>query len=396
MSRWSAEAVRWRRHLHMHPEPSFQEQQTSVFIQEKLASFGLSVRTGVAGHGVVAELAGQGEGPVIALRADMDALRIADGKECEYRSRNEGVAHACGHDGHTATLLAAAGLLSELGREFNGKVRFIFQPAEETPPGGARAMVEQGVLEGVSEVFGLHYAPFPVGKVAIANGLMLGLVDTFTIRLRGSGGHAAYPHLGADAALGAAQLLVALQSIISRQVDPLRPAVLTVGRLVAGHTHNTLAEHAELCGTVRCLTPAVRDVIRERLTSMSHSLVAPLQLSAEVHYEEGYPPVVNHAGSAEYTMRVCRQALGADCLLPMPPSLASDDFAYFLQERPGCYFMVGSAGAHAATHYPLHHPRFDLDERALTVGLRLLVGLVFGRRAASGKQATAPSSQPGA
>ncbi|PTL78721.1 M20 family metallopeptidase [Vitiosangium sp. GDMCC 1.1324] len=386
ISKWGAEATRWRRHLHMHPERSFQEHRTAAFVQEKLASFGLEVRSGVGGLGVVAELVGEGEGPVLALRADMDALPIPDSKECEYRSRVEGVTHACGHDGHTATLLAAAAVLSELRGALGGSIRFLFQPAEETPPGGARPMVEQGALEGVSEVFGLHYAPFPVGKVCVPTGLMMGLVDTFTIRLRGVGGHAAYPHLGADAAHGAAQLLVALQSIVSRQVDPLRPAVLTVGQLSAGHNHNTIAEQAEMRGTVRCLTPAIRDTIRERLTSMSHGIAAMFQLTAEVQYEEGYPPVVNHAASAEYVGRVCRQALGADCVLPMPPSLASDDFACFLQQRPGCYFMVGSAGADAATQFPLHHPRFDLDERALTVGTRLLVGIALGRLASTRKQ----------
>jgi amidohydrolase len=373
--------LRWRRRLHRHPELSFQEERTLAFVSRLLRNFGLDLRPLTSGYGVIAELAGGSPGPTLALRAELDALPIQDEKRCEYRSQVHGVMHACAHDAHTATLLGAACLLARHRESLRGRVRFLFQPAEEEPPGGAPLMIREGALAGVDEIFALHYAPFALGQVSVTPGLAFGMIDRFTIRLRGGGGHAAHPHLGADAILATGQLIVALQSIISRDLDPLHPAVLTIGQVTAGQTYNALASTAELTGTIRCLHQTDRERIRSRLVGLTEGIAQLFGLTAAVSYEEGYPPVVNHPAATRYAAGVIQQVLGPGALGRLAPMLSSDDFAYYLQERPGCYLMVGSAGPDPSTHYPLHHPLFDVDERAMAVGLRLLVGLVLGRLA---------------
>ncbi|MBB6677228.1 M20 metallopeptidase family protein [Cohnella lubricantis] len=367
--------VEWRRHLHRHPELSFKEVQTSSWIAERLEAWGLEVTRGVAGTGVIARLKGGRPGRTIALRADIDALPIQDEKTCEYASTVPGVMHACGHDGHTAQLLAVARYYTLHREETAGTRVFLFQPAEEVLPGGAVSMIAAGALEGVDAVYGVHlWSPFPYGIAASRPGPLMASPDEFEIEVAGRGGHAGLPHQAADALVAGAHLVTALQTIVARNVDPLDSAVVTVGQFSAGTARNVIAERCKLGGTVRTFTPEARKLVRERMEQVVRHVGAMHGTEVSFKFYEGYPPVVNDAAEAERFLRVAQSLLGAEDAYLCQPMMAGEDFSYYLRERPGCFFFVG-AGREDGASAPHHHPRFDIDERAMLTAAKLLVAV---------------------
>ncbi|MUG65298.1 amidohydrolase [Paenibacillus campinasensis] len=371
--------VEWRRHLHQHPELSFQEQNTAAFITDKLTSFGLEVRTGIGGYGIVAVLKGGEEGKRIALRADFDALPIADEKEVPYKSRYDGVMHACGHDGHTAALLGTAKVLSRYRDQLKGTIHFIFQPAEELPPGGAKAMIEEGILDEVDAVFAIHLATdVPVGKIAVGAGYQMAAVDKFDIVIHGKGGHGARPHEAIDSIVIGSELVGALQKIVSRRINPLQAGVVTVGQFHAGSAFNVIADTARLEGTVRSFDEGVRDLIEEEIRSIVDGIVSGAHASYSIDYLRGYPALFNHKEATEETRRLLAESFGEDAMMEMEPSMGAEDFAYFLKEKPGTYFKVGARNEHESTQYPHHHPKFDFDEQALLIMQKAFIEIVRG------------------
>jgi amidohydrolase len=359
-----AQVVAWRRHLHRHPEPSFAEHETAAFVADTLEGFGgLEVERPTA-TSVLARLRTGRPGPTIALRADIDALPIAEESGVEFASERPGLMHACGHDGHTAMLLGAARVLSE-DELPGGEVRFLFQHAEERAPGGARELVAAGAMDGVELVYGCHlWAPLEYGKVAARPGPFMAAADFFRLTVRGRGGHAGLPHATVDALAAAAEVVTSLQHVVARRLDPLQPAVVTVGSLHAGDAPNVIPGAAELTGTTRSFDPAVRRRLPELIEQVARGVCAAHGAECELDYELGYLPVVNDAGVTE----LVRGAIGAQRLAELEPIMGGDDFSAYLERAPGCYAFIGAGG-----EFPHHHPRFRIDERALATGTRLHV-----------------------
>jgi hippurate hydrolase len=367
----------WRHELHAHPELAYEEQRTAAFVADRLRSFGLEPIEGLAGTGVVAVLQGRGgDGPMIALRADMDALPIPEANTFAYASREPGKMHACGHDGHTAMLLAAAELLAA-DPAFAGTVVFIFQPAEEGG-GGAKRMVEEGFFERfpVRELYGMHNWPgLPVGQFAVHSGPVMAGTERFRIALRGRGTHAAMPHLGDDVVAAGAALVQALQTVVSRRVDPLQAAVVSVTQFHAGHAFNVIPAEAELAGTVRAFSPELFSRIREALERIGQGVASAYGLSLDVEWDEGYPPTINTASAAARcaeaavalvgAQNVCREAL---------PSMGAEDFAFFLQHRPGAYVWIGNGPGEGGCL--LHSPHYDFNDELLSLGAAYWATLV--------------------
>jgi amidohydrolase len=359
----AADAVAWRRHLHAHPELSFHEQETARFIRETLASFGgLEIESPTA-TSVVARLRGGRPGPTLALRADIDALPIQEESGVEFSSRTEGVMHACGHDGHTAILLAVARLLVARRAEVSGEIRFLFQHAEEVPPGGAAELVASGALEGADAVLGGHLiSTLEVGKVAALDGVCTAAADTFTVRIHGHGGHAAFPHKTVDPIAVSAQAITNLQHIVSRNTPPLESIVLSVTRIAGGTADNVIPESIEFGGTVRSYRQEARERTRETMARILEGVTAAHGASYELDYVEGYGSVVNDPRLAA----IVRMAAGADRVVGFDRLMAGDDFSAYLRVAPGCFFFIGGGDERA---FPHHHPRFTIDERALPVGI---------------------------
>ena len=358
------DVVAWRRHLHRNPEVSFAEHETSAWIAGMLTSFGLAVERPTP----TSVLARLGAGPpVVALRADIDALPIQEESGVEFASERPGVMHACGHDGHTAMLLGAARTLAERGLE-RGEVRFIFQHAEELAPGGARELVEAGVMEGVGFVYGCHlWTPLAYGRVAAVPGPFMAAADFFTLTLTGKGGHGGLPHTATDLIAAAAELVGSLQHIVSRRIDPLQPAVVSVGSLHAGDAPNVLPGEAVLRGTTRSFDPGVRARLPTLIEEITRGVCAAHGADFELDYQFGYRPVVNDPGATE----LVRSVVDAE-LFDLAPIMGGDDFSAFAAEAPACYAFVGAGG-----EFPHHHPRFWIDERALAIGTRLHVDVAL-------------------
>lgn len=368
-----------RRHFHAHPELGFQEFETSKFVAERLRALGLDVRTGIAETGVVGTLRGGKPGKVVLLRADMDALPIDEENDVEYRSGTRGVMHACGHDGHTAILLAAAQVLVERRQQLAGTVKFLFQPCEEKPPGGAKPMIEQGVLENprVDAVFGLHLAQeMPVGMVSARSGPIMAAADMFRLEIKGKGGHAAYPHECVDAALVASQVLVALHSIVAREVKPIEPAVITVGMIQAGTAPNVIPDTALLRGTVRTFDKELRQRLARRVEEVATGVARAMRAECVCTYEWGYPATVNDPVMTELVASVAREYVGEARFAAREQSMGGEDFSYFLENRPGCFFNVGTRNEERGLVWGHHHPRFDIDEAGLPVGIEMFVRVV--------------------
>lgn len=356
----------WRRYMHEHPELSFEEVHTAKYIEEKLQSFGLEVTTGIGGNGLIGILKGEKPGKTIALRADFDALPIEDEKDVPYKSKNPGVMHACGHDGHTSALLGTASVLSRYRETINGTVKFVFQPAEEKPPGGAKFMIEEGILDDVDYVFGAHLASeIPLGQIGVGAGYQMAAVDKFEIHIKGRGGHGARPHESVDSLVVGTSVVEGLQKIVSRHVDPLKAAVVTIGVFQAGNAFNVIPDTARIEGTVRTFDGDVRNQVQKNINSIVEGITGAFHADYEIDYLRGYPALYNHEKETETVKEVLSDAFSEKNIIPLLPTMGAEDFSYFLENKPGTYFRVGSQNDDAATHYPHHHPKFDFDERAL-------------------------------
>ncbi|KAF6574899.1 M20 family metallopeptidase [Paenibacillus sp. FSL M8-0228] len=372
------ELIAWRRHLHQHPELSFEETNTSAFIADQLRSFGIEVRTNVGGNGVLGFLEGGQPGRTIAFRADFDALPIQDEKEVPYKSTVPGVMHACGHDGHTAALLGVARVLSHNREALKGKLVFIFQHAEEKPPGGAKFMIEDGCLEGVEAVYGIHLASeIPFGKIGLKSGPAMAAVDAFTIQINGKGGHGARPHQTVDSIVIGSQIVNGLQQVVSRRVDPIESAVLTIGVFQAGTAFNVIADKAKIEGTVRTFNKEVRKEVENEIRSIVKGLTEAYHAGYEMDYLNGYPSLVNAEAETERVRELIGRLYGADAFLDLKPVMGAEDFAYYLEQRPGAFIHVGARNEDERTHFAHHHPHFDFDERALLVSGHIFLALAL-------------------
>lgn len=371
--------VEWRRRLHQRPELGFREQLTAEFICQKLEEWGIEYQTGIAKTGIVATISSDAKGPVLAIRADMDALPIQEENQVPYRSQHDGIMHACGHDGHTAIALGTAYYLSQHRQDFAGTVKIIFQPAEEGP-GGAKPMIEAGVLKNpdVEAIIGLHlWNNLPLGTVGVRSGALMAAVECFDCTILGKGGHGAMPHQTVDAIVVSAQVVNALQTIVARNVDPLDSAVVTVGELHAGTAHNIIADTAHLSGTVRYFNPKLEGYlgkrIEEAIAGVCHSQGARYQLE----YWQLYPPVINDSRIAELVRSVASEVVETPAgVVPECQTMGGEDMSFFLEAVPGCYFFLGSANPDKDLAYPHHHPRFDFDETALAMGVEIFVRCV--------------------
>jgi len=365
--------VALRRYLHSRPELAYEEHETSALVADYLRGWGYAVETGIGGTGVVGTLTVGSGGRSIGIRADMDALPIEEATGLDYASRNPGRMHACGHDGHTTILLDAAHELART-RNFSGTARLIFQPAEEIG-GGARKMIRDGLFERlpVDAVFGLHNWPgVPTGRFAFLEGPAMASVDMAIIRVRGRGGHGAKPHLSVDPVVIAASLVLALQTVVSRNVDPLEAAVVTVGSIHGGSLPNVIPDSVELQLTVRAFDEGVRQAIRARITGLVETHVAAFGATAELHYPTGYPVLVNEPGQTGFARQVARRHFGADRIEPgLRPITASEDFAFMLEERPGSYLFLGNGDS-----ADLHSPRYDFNDAVIPDAARYWVRLV--------------------
>jgi len=370
----TGQLVVWRRELHRRPEVAFKEYQTAAFLREYFEKLGLPVQT-LAGTGLRAVLKGRPGGKTVALRTDMDALPLEEEGDKGYRSLNPGAAHACAHDGHMAVLMAAAGLLEKRKKEFMGRVIFLCQPAEELPPGGAKPMIEGGALEGVDAIFGLHlWQGLPTGTVGIVKGPMMAQADNFRITVKGRGGHGSMPQATVDPILAAAELVVSLQSIVSRNVDPLKPAVLSFGAIHGGTIYNIIPSDVKLVGTVRTFDAAVQALMKKRLGEIVEGMCKTFGAAADFEYEDGYPPLVNDAASVGFILEVVKKALGEENIIAIDPVMGGEDFARYLQEVPGAFLFFGAGDG---TKFPHHHPAFDFDERALAGAAFLMTALAL-------------------
>ncbi len=364
-----AELFEWmrkiRRHLHQSPELSFQEFKTAAYICEKLSELGISSQPGVAGTGVIAEIGPAESDWIIGLRADMDSLPIVERTGLPFASTVAGRMHACGHDGHMAMLLGAAAILRKM--DLTGRVRFIFQPAEESG-NGAEKMVEEGAVEGLDAIFGGHIdTHYCTGNMTVDEGIICAYADPFTIRLKGSSGHAARPHEAKDSIVAAAGLITALQSLVSREVDPNQAAVVTVGRVQAGETHNVIAEEATLEGTIRSTHPEARSRLLTGLERMVLGISSLYAVTAELEFPDFLPAVCNSASAAEVARKAAAAVISKENILSQgPSSLGGEDFSFYLQRVNGCLVRFG-ANVSAETG-PAHSSTFDFDEAVLAIG----------------------------
>ncbi|OCG15336.1 M20 aminoacylase family protein [Gilliamella sp. WF3-4] len=369
-----SEMIAWRHHIHAHPETAFEEVKTTQFIIEKLQSFGITqLYTDFAPTGVVGVIKGNKEGRWIALRADIDALDIIEENNIDYCSTISGKMHGCGHDGHTAILLGTAKYLSE-HRDFSGTVVVIFQPAEENE-GGARVMVENGLFDRfpIEAVYGIHNQPnMQLNHFYINHGPMMASYDVFEIKITGIGAHAAAPHLGKDTILTATQIVNGLQSIVSRNADPLSTLVVSVTQIHSGDTWNVLPQHAVIRGTVRAFSAQVQDMAESRIKQIATGIAATFEAKAEVDYQRRYPATINHAKQAKIAMTAAKKVVGEDHLIIDPnPSMGAEDFAFMLQKIPGAYVWLG-AGSGAN----LHNPAFNFNDEVLTTGVSYFIAIV--------------------
>jgi hippurate hydrolase len=370
------EITAWRRDFHENPELLFDVHRTAGIVAEKLKSFGCDeVVTGLGRTGVVGVIKGRtnNSGRVIGLRADMDALPIEEATNVPHTSKVPGKMHACGHDGHTAMLLGAAKYLAET-RNFDGTAVVIFQPAEEGG-GGGNEMVKDGLMErfGVQEVYGMHNMPgIPVGQFAIRPGAMMAAADRFTINIEGKGGHAARPHECVDPVVISAQVITALQTIASRNTDPLESVVVSVCTVKAGEAFNVIPQTAMLLGTVRTLSPEVRDLAETRIRAIVENVCAAFGAKAEVEYDRGYPVTMNDPDKTEFMARVARAVGGENAVdTTVPPLMGAEDFSYMLEQRPGAYIFLGNGDTAG-----VHHPAYDFNDEASPYGVSLWAKII--------------------
>jgi amidohydrolase len=374
------EVIALRREIHMYPETAFEEYRTSELVYNYLSKLGLDVRKGINKTGVVADLLVDNPKGTVLLRADMDALPIQEQNNVPYKSKIDGKMHACGHDAHTAILLVAAKVLSQLKDKLQYNVRFVFQPSEERDPGGAIGMINEGVLENphVNYTFGLHVAGFyKANTIYIKDGIMMAEADSFTLKVFGSGGHGAYPHKAIDPILISSHIVIALQAVVSREIDPLENAVLSFGKITSGDVFNVIPESAELEGTVRTLKHELSEFIKERIEKISKQIAESFRGKAELNYAFGYPPLVNDKNATQFIRNLAKEIVGENNVFEAPISMGGEDMAYFLKERPGAFYWLGALNEEKGIIYPNHSPKFDIDEDVLPTGVKMHVGTVL-------------------
>lgn len=370
-----SEIAAWRRHLHQNPELLYDVHETARFVEEKLKYFGCDlVETGVGRSGVVAVIKGRhGDGPAIGLRADMDALPITETSGVEWSSTNPGKAHSCGHDGHTAMLLGAAQYLAET-RNFRGSAVLLFQPAEEGGA-GALAMVQDGIMDrfGIKEVYGVHNLPsLPVGQFAMCKGPIMAATDEFDLSIKGRGGHAAQPHRTIDPILAGSQLHIAIQSIVSRNIDPLDSLVISITKFHAGEAYNVIPETAKLSGTVRTLSKETRAFAEKRIREVAAGIATVTGTEITVRYKNNYPVTYNHDDQTDFAARVAKHVAGEGKVkTDVAPMMAAEDFSYMLEARPGAYIFLGNGDTPG-----LHHPAYDFNDEAIPYGVSYFVSVI--------------------
>lgn len=368
-----------RRRLHEYPEISREEKKTAETIAEELKKIGISnIRENIGGHGIIAEINGNKPGKTIALRADMDALQIEEETGLPYSSKNKGVMHACGHDAHVTMLLGAARLLFEKKEELHGNVRLIFQPAEElSPRGGSRGMIDGGALDGVDAVFGMHVWPeLPLGKVGLKAGPLMAASDHFTVTIKGKPSHAAKPNEGIDALVAGAQFVTAVQTIVSRNADPMKSIVITVGKMNAGTRYNIVAGECELEGTCRTFVPEIRDLAEKRLQTVLDGICTLSGCTGVLNYERGYMALINDTESTEYMSETVKKLYGDEAVVQVEASMTGEDFSFYLDKKPGAFAWIG-ATKEGDKMYALHNSHFNPDEDVLWRGVALLTELAL-------------------
>jgi amidohydrolase len=372
-----------RRFLHEHPELGFQEFETARLVAERLESMGVEdIRTGIAVTGVTGLIKGTKTGgpeKVVLVRADMDALPILEENEVDYRSKIDGKMHACGHDAHTSMLLGVGRLLLDRRDEFSGTVKLLFQPAEEGG-GGARVMIEEGVLEDptVDLVFGQHVAAeVPVGQIELRGGPCMAAADRFEILIKGRGGHGAQPHLTVDPIAVGSQIVSALQTIVAREVDPTKEAVVTVGAFIAGDASNVIPDTAVMRGTLRSFDPEVRELIGRRVGEIATGIASAMRAEVEYVYNPGYPATINDPVETEKVREIAAAIVGEENVLTAELQMGAEDFSYFLEQKPGCFFFTGTRDEERGITWGHHHPKFDVAEDGLAVGIEVMVRTVL-------------------
>lgn len=373
LEEYENEMITIRRYLHENPELSYHEVHTPKYIAEYHEALGHEVRTAVGGRGVVATLRGKKPGKTVALRADFDALAIQEENDIPYKSKVDGVMHACGHDGHTATLLVLAKALNKLQDDICGNIVFIHQFAEELAPGGAIAMIEDGCLEGVDVIFGTHlWAPEPLGNIMIKSGPIMAAADGFDILIQGKGGHGSEPHQTKDAIMIGAQFITNVQQIVSRRVNPLHPAVVSIGSFEAKNPFNVIADNAKITGTVRTFQEETRDLIEKELEQVIQSSCQMVGATYQYRYKRGYPAAVNHEEETDFLIRNAQNVKEVQKVRICEPLMIGEDFAYYLQHVKGTFFLTGAMNPDWDEVYPHHHPRFNIDERSLLIAAKTL------------------------
>lgn len=369
------EMTQWRRDIHAHPETAFEEHRTASIVAEKLESFGIEVTTGVAGTGVVGTLKKGRGNRAIGLRADLDALPVQEANEFAHKSKNPGKMHACGHDGHTTMLLGAAKYLSEKS-DFEGIIHFIFQPAEENE-GGGRAMIEDGLFERfpVESVFGMHNIPgLPVGTFAIKPGPMMAAFDIFKLKIIGKGGHAATPQFTVDPVIVGANIVQAYQTIVSRYIDPLEPAVISITQFHGGDAYNVIPNEIEISGCTRSFSPKVQAIMESKMKEIGESICSAYGATCEYLYERRYPPTINSHLEAEIAGETAISIVGTERVNLKPkPAMGSEDFAYMLQAKPGSYIWIGNGDGEGSCM--VHNPGYDFNDEILSIGATYWVRL---------------------
>ena len=377
------EMVSIRRHLHAHPELSYEEVETSKFIAEKLTEYSIEHQTNFGGYGIVGLIKGKNpSSKTIALRADMDALPIEEKNTSEYVSKNMGVMHACGHDVHTTSLLGAAKILNELKEDFEGTIKLIFQPAEEKLPGGASIMIKDGVLENpkVEIIFGQHVLPqLETGKVAFKSGIAMASCDEIYITVKGKGGHGAVPHLAIDPVLIASHMVVALQSVVSRNVNPTLPSVLSIGKFIANGATNIIPDEVRLEGTFRTFDEEWRMEAHEKIKTICKHTAQSFGGDCDILIDVGYPFLKNDETTTKTAFTFAQEYLGAENVEEMPARMTAEDFSYYSQIVPACFYRLGTGNIAKGITSPIHTPTFDVDENFLKTGSGLMAWMAVNQ-----------------
>ncbi|ARQ05566.1 amidohydrolase [Macrococcoides caseolyticum] len=374
VNKYYDELVAIRRHLHMHPELSFQEEKTPEYIAAFLEEQGITVERNVGGRGVVGRLIKDESLPTLAIRADFDALPIQDEKDAPYKSQVPGVMHACGHDAHTAVLMITAKILAKNFDKINGNLVFIHQHAEEVDPGGAIQMIADNCLKGVDAIIGQHVSSdLDVGKLGYKYGTATGIPDDFWITIKGKGGHAAHPDTTIDPVAAAIRLCNDLQYIVSRKTSATTPTVISVTQLQAGDQNNVIPDSAKIAGTIRTFDPTTQKLMIDELKRCLEGLVTTMGITYDLKYSKGYPPVVNTTNETDLIVNAARKIEDIEELVELKPSLGGEDFSYYLQRVPGSFFYTGTRNENFKADFPHHHPKFDIDEKGMLNAVKVFL-----------------------